>query len=130
MMPDIDTKEIARLFQDRFGLMIAVAQRYAPSSDLIYDIVQQSFIDFVEEALKGRNGLVCHILSRGTILVGLRSQTTRRSIFETPIVFTDDMLGRWTRLAMTIDTTNRQLAVYLGGDPIYADKLPEVDRCE
>lgn len=43
---------ITQLFQDHYGLMIVVALRYAPSPELAYDIVQQVFIDFIEDALK------------------------------------------------------------------------------
>lgn len=37
-------------FQSQHGLIVRVAFRYAPCSDLVYDIVQQVFIDFVNFA--------------------------------------------------------------------------------
>ena len=44
---------IVRAFQSRYGLVVGVARRYAPTPDLVYDIAQQAFIDFFEGAIKG-----------------------------------------------------------------------------
>lgn len=43
-----DIQQLARIFEDHYGLMVAVARRYAPAPDLTYDIIQQSFIAFVD----------------------------------------------------------------------------------
>lgn len=49
---DVDADEIAKMFQDRYGLLLAVARRYAPAPDLVYDIVQQAFVSFMKYAMK------------------------------------------------------------------------------
>ncbi len=49
-----DVDEIARQFQERYGLMLAVARRYAPTPDSVYDIVQQVFIEFVRCSVQGK----------------------------------------------------------------------------
>lgn len=43
---------LSRLFQARYGLVIGVARRYAPTQDQVDDIVQQVYCEFVEGALK------------------------------------------------------------------------------
>lgn len=49
MSSGADRETIARLFLSRYGLLVGVAMRYAPAPDLIDDIVQQAFVDFVED---------------------------------------------------------------------------------
>lgn len=41
-----DAEEAARYFQARCGQMLRVARCYVPASDLVYDVLQQVFIDF------------------------------------------------------------------------------------
>lgn len=48
----IDIEALASLFQHHYGLMVSVAVRFAPSPDLVYDIIQQVFIDYIEYVLK------------------------------------------------------------------------------
>jgi RNA polymerase sigma-70 factor (ECF subfamily) len=50
----VGTEQVARAFQDRYGLIVAVARRFAPSPDLAYDVAQQSFVDFFEYAQQGK----------------------------------------------------------------------------
>lgn len=53
MDQNINEGVIAQTFQKHHGLILAVARRYAPTPDLVYDIVQQVFVDFAESAIKG-----------------------------------------------------------------------------
>lgn len=46
-------QSVIRTFQAHYGLIISVAGRYAPTPDLVFDIVNQVFIDFLEGATKG-----------------------------------------------------------------------------
>lgn len=48
--PDVDT--FVKIFEKHYGLVLEAARRYAPAPDLAYDIVQQTFIDFVQGAAK------------------------------------------------------------------------------
>lgn len=52
-MQEISIESVTRLFQAHYGLLLGVARRYAPAPDLVYDILQQAFVDFVDDALKG-----------------------------------------------------------------------------
>lgn len=54
MGQSFDSTAIARLFEEHYGLMVTVTVRYAPLPDLVYDIIQQVFIDFIEDAAKGK----------------------------------------------------------------------------
>ncbi len=53
-MQEINVETITSLFQLHYGLLLGVARRYAPAPDLVHDIVQQAFVDFVDDALKGK----------------------------------------------------------------------------
>lgn len=53
MSRNADYDDISRQFESRYALMLAIAQRYAPR-DLIFDIVQQVFIDLVDYASTGK----------------------------------------------------------------------------
>lgn len=50
----MDEAEAAGQFQDRYALMLLVARRYASHPDDVYDIVQQSFIEFLKYASTGK----------------------------------------------------------------------------
>lgn len=50
MTSEAKIEKLVRLFTERYGSVLAVARRYAPAPDLAYDVVQQSFIDFVRGA--------------------------------------------------------------------------------
>ena len=54
MNQDVDAGKLAQAFQDCYGLIVAVARRFAPSPDLAYDVAQQSFVDFAEYAAQGK----------------------------------------------------------------------------
>ena len=54
MGQSLDLTALVHLFQDHYGLMIAVAVRNAPSPDLVHDIIQQVFVDFIEDALRAK----------------------------------------------------------------------------
>ena len=54
MNQGVGTEQAAQAFQDRYGVVVAVARRFAPSPDLAYDVAQQSFIDFCEYAQQGK----------------------------------------------------------------------------
>lgn len=41
-------------FQSHYGLVVAVARRYAPGSDAVDDIVQQAYLDFVGASTSDR----------------------------------------------------------------------------
>lgn len=47
MKKPIDIDEIAVLFQENYGFLCSVAARFVPTGDLVYDVLQQVFIDFV-----------------------------------------------------------------------------------
>lgn len=47
---ETDIESLILHFQAQHGLIVRVAFRYAPCSDLVYDIVQQVFIDFIHFA--------------------------------------------------------------------------------
>lgn len=55
-MPEqhLEGQSIADVFQSHYGLIIAVASRFSPSPDMVYDIVHQTFIDFMTAAMNGR----------------------------------------------------------------------------
>lgn len=44
----MDIETVSRLFQDHYSIVLAVARRYAPTPDLVFDVVHQVFINFVE----------------------------------------------------------------------------------
>lgn len=52
MNQQIDISEVGRIFQSKFGLIVNVARQYAPRPDMVYDIVQQAFVDFAGSMLK------------------------------------------------------------------------------
>lgn len=52
MLSDDRIDLLSRLFQDRYGLVVGVARRYAPTKDDIDDIVQQVYIEFATGGLK------------------------------------------------------------------------------
>lgn len=39
--------KLVGLFESKYALFVAVARRHAPAPDLVYDIVQQAFLDFL-----------------------------------------------------------------------------------
>lgn len=52
-----DLETLIRTFQSHYDLLVTVAVRYAPAPDLVYDIVQQAFVDFVEGMRKNPKDL-------------------------------------------------------------------------
>lgn len=52
-MQDYSIETLTHLFQSHYGLLIGIARCYAPAPDLVHDIMQEAFIDFVNDALKG-----------------------------------------------------------------------------
>lgn len=53
MSQKLDISEVSRIFQSKLGLIADVARQYAPAPDMVYDIVQQAFVDFAGSMLKG-----------------------------------------------------------------------------
>lgn len=53
MNPLPDSNLVTLEFQKHYGLIVAVATRYAPTSDLVYDVVHQAYIDFMNAAMRG-----------------------------------------------------------------------------
>lgn len=47
MSSDDRTDRLSRLFQANYGLVMGVADRFAPSPDCVDDIAQQVYVDFV-----------------------------------------------------------------------------------
>lgn len=47
-----EIEAIARVFQAHYGVVIGAALKYVPTPDLAYDVVQHTFIDFMENQLK------------------------------------------------------------------------------
>lgn len=50
---DSDIEEAARIFQAHYSIVVSAARRFAPMPDMIYDIVQATFVDFAESYLRG-----------------------------------------------------------------------------
>lgn len=50
---DSDIARAARIFQENYGRIVTVAKRYVPTSDLVYDVVQQTYIDFITKVQSG-----------------------------------------------------------------------------
>lgn len=48
MSIDRETEQLAQFFESRYALVLKVASRYAPRSKLTHDIVQQTFMLFVQ----------------------------------------------------------------------------------
>lgn len=48
-----DIETWTRLFQHQYGLVVGAARRYAPAPDLVDDIVQQVYLEFIKGASKG-----------------------------------------------------------------------------
>lgn len=48
-----EIKTVVQVFQSHYGMIIATASRYAPTPDLVYDVVHQVFIEFMDAAMKG-----------------------------------------------------------------------------
>lgn len=46
-------EELNHLFQSCYGQVLGAAYRYAPSEDLIDDIVQQTYLEFLTKSLEG-----------------------------------------------------------------------------
>lgn len=44
---------VAETFQSHYGLIVTAAFRFAPTPELVYDIVHQTFVEFMETAMKG-----------------------------------------------------------------------------
>lgn len=47
-------ESIAQEFQSQYALILYTARLYAPTPELVQDVVQQVFIDFMEAAMKGQ----------------------------------------------------------------------------
>lgn len=48
-----DAQLVTQAFQSHYGLVVAAAGSYAPTPDLVYDVVHQAFIDFMNTAMRG-----------------------------------------------------------------------------
>lgn len=46
-------QEVADTFQSNYGLVVSVAIRFAPTPELVYDVVHQAFVEFMESAMRG-----------------------------------------------------------------------------
>ena len=78
-----------------------------------------------------RGGLIWNIVPSGAILFGIRQQTTaEKKMFETPVVFTDNMIGQWMQLGLSVDKSRGEMSVYLNGDKISVAKLSNVDSVD
>lgn len=76
-----------------------------------------------------KNGLVWQIRPNGKFAVGIRSRQSRQTeVFQSPVVFTKDLRGRWVQLALTVDGKKRNLTVCVDGDPVFSAELPRPPR--
>lgn len=48
-----DAQLVTETFQSHYGLVVTAAGRFAPTPDLVYDVVHQTFIDFMNTAMRG-----------------------------------------------------------------------------
>ena len=78
----------------------------------------------MSEGMKS-GGIVWNITPSGTMVCGFQLSTAGHSeTFETPLVFTKELLGQWVQLGLCVDKGNGRMSVYLNGDPICSQKLP------
>lgn len=49
MISDDQIELLSDLFRNRYGLVVDAAYRFAPSEDMIDDIVQQTYLDFITQ---------------------------------------------------------------------------------
>lgn len=67
-----------------------------------------------------QGGILWHITPRGTMLVGIRQKNSRSAeLFETPVLFTDEQLGRWTQLALSLDGQNGTIRIFMDGNAVF-----------
>lgn len=57
MGSDSDISKAARIFQANYGRIVTVAKKYVPTPDLVYDVVQQTYVDFMEKVRSGDYGV-------------------------------------------------------------------------
>lgn len=75
-----------------------------------------------EGALQG--GFFWKITGNGTILFGWRYRKWHSvESIESPIVPTEEFLGRWIQLAFTYDVPNRLATVYMNGQPLVSETM-------
>lgn len=74
-----------------------------------------------------RGGLTWHVSRQGSILVGIRSRKDRSAAtFESPVVFTEERLGKWVRLDLSLDTVRGKLLLCIDEDPVLVRELPHL----
>ena len=66
-------------------------------------------------------GIVWTISPRGSIIFSLRGRGTS-GVFQTPVVFTDELLGEWVQLALAVD--EKRASIYVNGDIVCSGRLP------
>lgn len=88
MYSDPDIQELTRLFQEHYGYMFVIARRHAPSPEMILDVIQQVFIDFVQNASKRQWNLEENIAPLlGKMVRDRALELRRREQRWTPTVF-------------------------------------------
>ena len=71
-----------------------------------------------------QGGLVWNVTQSGAMGFGVRGQSLRsKGTFETPIVFTRELLGQWVQLGFSVDEKRGRMSIYVNGDPVCSAKL-------
>lgn len=87
MIPDETIDFLTSLFQARYGFVVGTVRRYAPSKDLVDDIIQDVYCDFVTGAAEGRwdlqqdvGPLLCQIAKRKAQTQWRQHEQRRRAV--------------------------------------------------
>lgn len=98
-------ESLTRLFQNHYGFVMNVAERYAPVSDLADDIVQQVYLDFIAGAVEKNWDLdrdlrpLFYQIARRKALMHWRERTRHRRLL------VDEVAGS---LATGLDERNKE----------------------
>ena len=93
--------------------------------DVRVDKVKGGFSPILMSGGMKPGGIIWNIGSNGAMVCGFRrAAAAGTEAFETPIIFTKELLGEWVQLGLSVDKERGRMSVFLNGDPICSKRLP------
>ncbi|MGL4593700.1 MAG: LamG-like jellyroll fold domain-containing protein [Thermoguttaceae bacterium] len=65
-------------------------------------------------------GILWQFSSEGKMQFGIRESINQIIMYESPVVLTDDLLGKWVHLVAVLDSNRRMVTLYCNGSVVFA----------
>lgn len=93
--------------------------------DLRIDRLRDEFSPILTSEGSSKGGIVMAVREKGSLMVGVRPKDSEElELYETPVLFTKEQLGKWTQLVLCFDKNEQTAAVYMDGYHVFVRKIP------